>query len=102
MRGKRLWIANKKARVLFRNLYGFNPYDKNQNNSRFFYYKMSQDEIDKDIGLLRKTSKPCSCWMCGNIRRAFGCVTLREAKQHDEADFQYNEFGIKIDKKRRY
>ena len=36
---------------------------------------------DNDIGKLASCHcKPCSCYMCGNPRKYFGSVTLREKR----------------------
>jgi hypothetical protein len=34
----------------------------------------------RDAGIVAKTPKPCSCWMCGNPRRYSGEPTLQERK----------------------
>jgi hypothetical protein len=56
MRGLRLIKANQVAQRFF-------------NRCGFMY----QDPSDKrNLGILRKTRTPCSCWMCCNPRKIYG------------------------------
>ena len=43
------------------------------------------DANQRHLGMLIKTPKPCSCWMCGNPRKHFGEKSLQERKA-DEKD----------------
>lgn len=36
--------------------------------------------VDKDLHVLRKTPKRCSCWECGNPRKYSGELTVQERK----------------------
>lgn len=43
--------------------------------------EMSQQRVDKLIGIYGRTRKVCSCHMCGNPRRKWKQRTLAEIKQ---------------------
>lgn len=69
MRGYRLQQANRIARRLF-----YSP----------DYYRFVKDINPQDyntvLGILRKTRKRCSCWMCRNRRQDEG-LTFQERRQ---------------------
>ncbi len=90
MIGKRLWRAKKEAERVFKKYEGFNPRNKKQPGK---YYKWTEDEIQRVLGIYRKTKVPCSCYMCGNPRRHWGCLPMQEVRQHEDADSQYEEIG---------
>ncbi len=68
MRGYRLQQANQIARKAFNNP----TYCRNKDID-LPYRKYA-------LGLLRKTRKRCSCWMCGN-RRQYEGLTIQELRQ---------------------
>jgi hypothetical protein len=68
MRGYRLQKANLIARKAL--------------NEPMNWWIMDVDspEYERSLGLLRKTKKRCSCWMCGHRRRYEG-LTIQELRQ---------------------
>jgi hypothetical protein len=40
-------------------------------------------DIRRELGILRKTRKRCSCWMCGHRRRYDG-LTMQEWRQIEQ------------------
>jgi hypothetical protein len=68
MRGYRLQRANRIARKLFRDPSFWASKDTEPRHRR------------KVLGMLRKTRKPCSCWMCGHRRQHDG-LTIQELRQ---------------------
>ncbi len=68
MRGYRLQQANQIARKAFNN-----PTYWRTKNIDLQYRKYAS-------GVLRKTRKRCSCWMCGN-RRQYEGLTIQELRQ---------------------
>jgi len=68
MRGYRLQQANQIARKAF-------------NNPTYWWTKAINPRYHKyALGVLRKTRKRCSCWMCGN-RRQYEGLTIQELRQ---------------------
>lgn len=68
MRGYRLLQANRIARRIF-------------NNPTYWAAKYIEPQDYKYVlGVLRKTRKRCSCWMCGN-RRQYEGLTFQELRQ---------------------
>lgn len=47
---------------------------KEQRKSYWGWWK----KTDAQLGVLSKTAKPCSCWMCGNPRKHWKQRTLKE------------------------
>ena len=91
MRGVRLVVARRKAEKVFKHYEGYNPRNLNQNGFRRL--RCSKDDMQRLLGIYRKTKVSCSCYTCGNPRRWWGYLPIREVKQHIDADFQYEEFG---------
>ena len=93
MHGLRLDVAQRKAEKVFKKYEGFSPRNRNQPG---WYYsprlRWTKDELERILGIYRKTKVPCSCHMCGNPRN-LGYITMREVRQHLEADSQYEEVG---------
>lgn len=81
MLGKRLEKGILKAEQILRfrenNWYGFD--------------NLTEEERNRIRGLLKKTPKACSCWMCGNPRKYFGEIPLRESRQIMEAYAQLED-----------
>lgn len=76
MRGYRLQQANRIARRML-------------NTLTYSYAKrLDPQERKQVLGRLRKTQKPCSCWMCCNRRRYEG-MTFQELRQIDDTFFNY-------------
>jgi hypothetical protein len=74
MRGYRLQQAN---RIALRML----------NTLTYSYVRhLEQREHDTVLGVLRKTQKWCSCWMCCNRRRYEG-MKIQELRQIDHSDY---------------
>jgi hypothetical protein len=74
MRGYRLQQANRIARRMLDTL-------------TYNYVKNLEPQDQKQIlGILRKTQKPCSCWMCCNRRRYDG-MKLQELRQIDDSEY---------------
>ena len=48
------------------------------------YYSGVHKDDPRRIGQMAQTRKLCSCWMCGNPRRYFNELTLREPRIHEE------------------
>ena len=69
MRGYRLQQANRVARRLF-------------NDPSHWAQHTDPQSRERVVGMLRKTRKPCSCWMCGHRRRYEG-PTIQELRQGD-------------------
>jgi hypothetical protein len=92
MRGTRLLVAQRKAEKVFKKYEGFNP--RNEKQSGFSCrQRWTKDELRRIVGTYRKTKVPCSCYMCGNPRRHWGYLPMREVRQHLDADSQYDEVG---------
>ena len=96
MRGNRLVIANKIAAKAFKKWNGFNPKNKKQPGR----YKLTQYEIERFLGIYRKTRVPCSCYMCGNPRRHWGYITIKDARQMLDVIDQFAEVGLVVRKPR--
>ena len=96
MHGNRLVIANKIAAKAFKKWHGFNPRNKKQPRRD----KLTEYEIERFLGIYRKTRVPCSCYMCGNPRRHWGYITIREARQMLDVIDQFAEVGLTIRKPR--
>ena len=45
-------------------------------------YEWSDPLDDEELGFLANTPTPCSCYMCGNPRRYWKQVTLKERKAY--------------------
>ena len=74
MRGYRLQQANRIARRMLDTL-------------TYSHVKSFEPQERKQVlGRLRKTQKPCSCWMCCNRRRYEG-MTFQELRQIDDSDY---------------
>ena len=99
MRGARLVIAKHKAEKVFKYHEGFNPRNLNQSGA-YLRFRWTKDEIQRTLGIYRKTKVPCSCCMCGNPRRYWGYITIREARQMMELICQFKEVGLAIRKPR--
>jgi len=68
MRGYRLQQANRIARKIF-------------NDPNYWAAKYIDPQCRKHVlGILRKTRKRCSCWMCGH-RRQYEGLTIQELRQ---------------------
>ena len=94
MRGARLAIARHKAEKTFKKHEGFSPRNKNQPG----WYcsprlRWTEDELQRTLGIYRKTKVLCSCYVCGNPRRHWGYLPMGEVRQHLNADIQYEEIG---------
>jgi len=68
MRGYRLQQANRIARKIFD--------DPNYWVAKY----LDPQSQEHTLGILRKTRKRCSCWMCGN-RRQHDELTIQELRQ---------------------
>jgi len=57
-----------------------------QNYKRKIYWLDKSNE--RMVGIVSKTPRLCSCWMCGNSRKYFGEISSQEkkAKERDEFD----------------
>jgi len=97
VRGNRLVIANKVATKVFKKWHGFNPRNKKQSGTR---YKFTDYEIERFLGIYRKTRVPCSCCVCGNPRRHWGYIPIREARQMLDVIDQFAEVDLAIRKSR--
>jgi len=95
MRGTRMAVARHKAEKTFKKYEGFSP--RNEKQSGWYSYcpriRWTEDELERILGIYRKTKVPCSCYMCGNPRRHWGYLPMQEVKQHLNADSQYEEVG---------
>ncbi len=94
MRGTRLVVARNIAKRTFKNLKGFNP--RNESQIGFHNYvnnNWTEDELQRVLGIYRKTKVTCSCYMCGNPRRYWHKITRQEIKQHLNADAECAEIG---------
>ncbi len=92
MRGNRLVVARHKAEKTFKKYEGFSP--RNENQTGYHYrFLWTKDEMQRTLGIYRKTKVPCSCYTCGNPRRYWGYLPMQEVKQHLNADLQYEEIG---------
>ncbi len=69
MRGYRLQQANRIARKAL-----------NHPTYSWLVKLIDQHEYKNVLGILRKTRKRCSCWMCGN-RRQYEGLTIQELRQ---------------------
>jgi hypothetical protein len=78
MRGHRLEQANQIAKRQFK---------KRCNIDEWFWNWIVKgngpDDIRRETGILRKTRKRCSCWMCGH-RRKYEGLTLQERRLNEE------------------
>jgi hypothetical protein len=74
MRGYRLQQANRIARRMLNTL------------NYYFTKRLDSQERKQVLGRLRKTQKPCSCWMCCNRRRYEG-MKIQELRQTDDSDY---------------
>ena len=92
MRGTRLAVARRKAEKTFKHYEGFSPRNEKQPRG-YGRFRWTQDELQRVLGIYRKTKVPCSCYMCGNPRRHWGYLPMQEVKQHQNADSQYEEIG---------
>ncbi len=88
MRGERLIKANRIARRTFKHYNGFNPRNRKQPT---YLYKLTDGEINRYLGIYRKTKVPCSCTACGNPRRHVGFLTKQEVKQIQAAEEDLRE-----------
>jgi hypothetical protein len=88
MRGERLIKANRIAQRTFKYYNGFNPRNKKQPR---FWFKLTESEINRFVGIYRKTKVPCSCTACGNPRKHFGFRTRCEIKQIQAAEEELKE-----------
>jgi hypothetical protein len=98
MRGERLVVANKIATKMFKHSEGFSP--RNGNRPSKYGRTVSDNYLKRMIGIFRKTKVVCSCYMCGNPRRYWNKITINEAKQHYNADIQYDEIKWRHNKSR--
>lgn len=92
MFGARLDVARHKAEKVFKKHEGFSPRNENQ-SGHYYRFIWSKDDLQRALGVYRKTKVPCSCHMCGNPRRYWGYLPIQEVKQHLSADAQYDEIG---------
>jgi hypothetical protein len=92
MLGKRLWRARHISELVFKKYEGFNPRNEKQ-AGRCCRSRWTEDELRRVLGIYRKTKVPCSCYMCGNPRKHWGYLPIREVRQHLNADSQYEEVG---------
>jgi len=70
MHGYRLQQASRIARKIF-------------NHPTYWAAKyIDPQEREHALGILRKTRKPCSCWMCGN-RRQYDGITIQEMRRRE-------------------
>lgn len=76
MRGERLEKARKVSNRLFKIYHGFHPRNWKKCEVERFDFR----DIQRLLGIYRKTRKPCSCLMCGNARKYEG-KTRQEKKQ---------------------
>jgi len=90
MLGTRLAVARRKAEKVFKRYEGFSPRNKNQSGRRYRSW-WTKDELERTLGIYRKTKVPCSCYMCGNPRRHWGYLPMQEVRQHLNADSQCEE-----------
>lgn len=90
MRGARLAVAQHKAERVFKKYEGFSPHNAKQPGWHL-RSRWTEDELQRVVGIYRKTKVLCSCYMCGNARRHWGYLPIREVKQHQDADSQYDE-----------
>ena len=44
------------------------------------YHAYSEDRLNNMSGSLANSATSCSCWMCGNPRKYFNHITLRESE----------------------
>ena len=92
MRGARLAVTQREAEKAFKIHEGFSSRNTKQ-SGRYYRLFWTKDAIQRMLGFYRKTKVPCSCYMCGNPRRHWRHITIREVKQHLLADAQYEEIG---------
>jgi len=78
MTHNRLQIANKIARRLFTMYHRLDPYDPLVGDN---WDANNPEDIPKLFGAYRKVRKFCSGYCCGNPRKHFGKVTLKERSQ---------------------
>jgi hypothetical protein len=45
----------------------------------------------RHVGRFAHTMPSCSCWMCGNLRRYFGEVTLQEKRFAEQGRLEWEE-----------
>ena len=74
MRGYRLQQANRIARRMLNTL------------TYSYVGRLEPQERKHVLGILRKTQKPCSCWMCCN-RRQYEGMKIQELRQIDDSDY---------------
>jgi len=78
------------------NYYGFNPRKDVTRNYYLKVVKLTEKEIEGILGFRVNTPTSCSCWGCGNPRRHFKCITLKEYKAlHLYADGIEECFGYR-------
>ena len=77
MIGNRVNTAQKIAKKTFRKYHG-HEIDINMN-----HYQNSQRRVNQIRGTYKKTKVPCSCECCGNPRKWFNEVTVKEKKSKD-------------------
>jgi hypothetical protein len=75
MRGYRLAQANRMAVGQFRRRCNTNDW-----YWQWFVKIGKSKDLKREIGRLRKTRKPCSCWMCGH-RQLYNGITLQKRRQ---------------------
>lgn len=71
MRGYRLQQANRIAQKAMRH-----------RTYSYLVKNVGHHEYKHVLGILRKTRKRCSCWMCGN-RRKYEGLSIQELRQNE-------------------
>lgn len=89
MHGVRMAVARCKAERTFKKYEGFSP----RNESGWYRSRRTESELQRILGIYRKTKVLCSCCMCGNPRRHWGYLPMQEVRQHLNANSQYEEIG---------
>lgn len=89
MRGARLDVARRIAEKTFIKQKGFSPQIRRWKECQI---RWTEDDIQRILGIYRKTKVVCSCYMCRN-RRQRCHMTLQEVRHHLDADAQYDEIG---------
>jgi hypothetical protein len=54
------------------------------------------DKSQKQLGQISRTRTPCSCAMCGNIRKHFNEITIQEKKALLDFQDQLKEIDVPL------
>jgi hypothetical protein len=89
MRGYRFKQANRIAMRQFKKRYNID-----QLFWEWVAKRMETSDVKREIGILRKTRKLCSCWMCGH-RRSYVGLTIQELRQIEHGSISVNKIQYK-------